>query len=209
MQPVVEVEEEPTLDFEMDHVPDKPKSNDRHAALHSSNYSSWVTPRHILELAREMLGGIDLDPASSAEANLIVKANRLFTEEDDGLIQDWKARTVWLNYPYGRGASKTWLKKLVHEYTEMNILDGALVLMPSRTGAGWWQLVAEYPVCFIRGRLTFGGLGGNSAPFDSAVAYLGPHEDRFIEVFRDVGDVWKRVNYGTEQLTTNGRHANS
>ena len=51
------------------------------------------------------MGGIDLDPASCAEANKIVQAKQFYSQRDDGLKQPWFGR-IWLNPPYGRFAPK-------------------------------------------------------------------------------------------------------
>ena len=42
------------------------------------------------------MGGIDLDPASSAEAQKTIKAKKFFSAADDGLGKKWRGR-VWLN----------------------------------------------------------------------------------------------------------------
>lgn len=86
--------------------------------------TEWYTPPEIIEAARQALGAIDLDPASSEAANRIVKAqcyhkrpNRYRTEAEigglpvcyyedgngrGGLNISWHGR-VWMNHPFGAG----------------------------------------------------------------------------------------------------------
>lgn len=72
------------------------------SARHLSESVEWYTPPEIVEPARELLGGIELDPASCEVANRGVRADRFFTREQDGLIQPWCARTAFLNAPGGK-----------------------------------------------------------------------------------------------------------
>lgn len=58
-------------------------------AIRSSNENEYYTPVEYLEAAREVLGGIDIDPASSFTANRTVKARVFFDEQADGLQQGW------------------------------------------------------------------------------------------------------------------------
>ncbi len=51
-----------------------------------------------IKAAREVMGKIDLDPASDIEAQKVVKAKRIYDEEVDGLQQTWHGR-IWLNPP--------------------------------------------------------------------------------------------------------------
>lgn len=53
-----------------------------HQLLNSSASAEWFTPPRYIEAVREVLGAIDLDPASSLAANRIVQAKRYFTEVD-------------------------------------------------------------------------------------------------------------------------------
>src|SRR5205809_33616 len=46
------------------------------------------------------LGAIDLDPASHAEANRIVRARRFYSEKQNGLRRPWRGR-VFINPPGG------------------------------------------------------------------------------------------------------------
>src|SRR5262249_31538221 len=64
------------------------------AALHSCQSTEWFTPAAYLEAAREVLGAIDLDPASCPQAQEAVRAAHYFTAADDGLSRPWHGR-VW------------------------------------------------------------------------------------------------------------------
>jgi hypothetical protein len=75
----------------------------RQSASFSSASAEWYTPAPYIEAAREVLGAIDLDPASSAQANATVRATAFFSKDDDGLARDWSGR-AFLNPPYGKTA---------------------------------------------------------------------------------------------------------
>ena len=79
---------------------------------HNSGNHEWYTPAHIVEAARQTMGGIDLDPASSEIANQLVKATRFITIEENGITANWgDAQRVWINPPYSQPAIKQFAKK--------------------------------------------------------------------------------------------------
>jgi hypothetical protein len=69
-------------------------------ARHSMDSPEWYTPTPFVEAARAVMGSIDLDPASHPEANERIKATRIYSEEDNGLVQPWEGN-VFLNPPGG------------------------------------------------------------------------------------------------------------
>ena len=77
------------------------------------------------------MGGIDLDPASDAEAQKVVKAERFYDEEVNGLQQPWQGR-IWLNPPWSD--PQPWLEKLIVEK-----VDQAIVLTTNATETEWFQ----------------------------------------------------------------------
>jgi ParB family chromosome partitioning protein len=71
---------------------------------HLSKTADYYTPSTIVEAARKALGAIDLDPASCALANAIVKAAAFYGLgglAEDGLAEPWRGR-VFCNPPGGR-----------------------------------------------------------------------------------------------------------
>lgn len=84
--------------------------------LHSSASAEHYTPNPYIDAAQYVLGGVDLDPASSAAANEIVRATRYYTAEDDGLAQPWFGRD-FVNPPgdrRGRLVKAFWRKANEH-----------------------------------------------------------------------------------------------
>jgi hypothetical protein len=107
--------------------------------LKSSESVEWYTPKIYIEAARDVMGSIDLDPASSEMANEIVKATRYITQDDipDGLSQNWEGN-VWLNPPYGKG-SGSFTTKLIEEYSSGRVKSAILLLNAYGFDTIWFQ----------------------------------------------------------------------
>ena len=113
----------------------------------------WYTPRHYIEAARLVLGGIDLDPASCALAQTVVQARAYFDREHDGLAQEWNATGTWLNPPYS--ATQEWVDKALQEF-DAGRTEAAIVLVNNATETRWFQaMLRRFPVCFPSSRLQF------------------------------------------------------
>ena len=117
----------------------------------------WYTPPDILKSAYEVMGGIDLDPASSdaQQAQALVKAKQYFTIANNGLERPWHGR-VWLNPPYARGWIDLFVEKMVTSYRSGEMSAG-IMLTNSATETRWWQMAAGAcdALCFRRGRVRF------------------------------------------------------
>lgn len=158
--------------------------------LKSKNSYEWFTPSDIIEAARKVLGCFELDPASCPDANRIVKADKFYTLEDDGLAQTWSARSVWLNPPYCRLQAK-WVARLIYEYEAGNVQE-AIILVPGAIDTAWCQeLLERFPVCMVRGRINFISPDGKNSgsTFGSLIAYMGPNIDTFVNIFSRYGVV--------------------
>lgn len=152
----------------------------------------WWTPEHILDAARTALGGqIDLDPASSKDANKRVGAKRYFDKKKDGLKQQWIADALFLNPPYG--TANEWTNALLDEISEKNV-GNAILLVNNATETTWLQSILRHAsaVCFIAGRAKFVRPDGNDngTPLQGQiVAYFGGRPGTFRGAFKPLGIV--------------------
>jgi hypothetical protein len=156
----------------------------------TSGDTDWYTPRHIVEAARSVLGGIDLDPASREEANRWIKATEIYTKDDDGLAHDWHGR-VWMNHPFGRKENKMWIEKLMSEYADDRV-QSACCITYACTSESWFQPLFQFPQCWLYPRLNYVDAMGcpvRGAPKGSVVTYLGPKPYLFVRVFGKFGRV--------------------
>ncbi len=156
-----------------------------HDVHFTSKSPEWYTPALVASLARQVLETIDLDPASCAAANRNIQAVNYYDEDTNGLAQPWYGR-VWLNPPYGRQIER-WTGRLINFY-DVGLVTEAIALVPARTDTEWFEPLFNYALCFWRGRLKFSG-AESSAPFPSAVVYLGPRPERFRVTFAPYGRI--------------------
>jgi phage N-6-adenine-methyltransferase len=149
--------------------------------------NEWFTPDEYLNAAREVLGGIDLDPATHAIAQGRVKASAFFTAADDGLAHPWRGR-VWLNPPYARGLIDAFVLKLIDE-VQAGRVSAAILLVHNYTDTAWFHaaIKACRVFCLLRGRVHFIAPSGDvcSSEQGQAFFYFGDDDGRtrFTDVF--------------------------
>jgi ParB-like chromosome segregation protein Spo0J len=186
-----------------------PKSK-RSAALNallSSESNEWYTPAQYVEAARRVMGQIDLDPASNAVANEVVRAEVFYGIEDNGLSQPWSG-CVFLNPPYGQDNDKNasnqaiWARRLIDEY-ESGSVTQAILLVNAATSAKWFEPLFEHIICFTNHRIKFyrPGADANSPTQSNAIVYMGDRVDSFAEEFKEFGAVVKKlVEHSNESI---------
>ena len=158
-----------------------------HVANNSGD-NEWYTPKEYIEAARQVLDGIDVDPASNPVANDIVQAATFYTAEDSGLDKDWYG-TVWMNPPYESGLIGQFAEKLCDSYASGNV-TGAIVLVNNATETKWFQSIAEQAsaACFPKGRVKFWHPRKVAVPLQGqAILYLGPNPEEFARAFSQFG----------------------
>lgn len=167
---------------------DNPDAHDEH-----------YTPDWIWQAAQEVMGSIDLDPASNShEKPHVTGAMRHYTKADNGLYQPWSGN-VWLNPPYCKGevsTIKSWIEA-VTKYVQNGQVKQAILLVPSYTDTSWWNLLMDLGpvVCFFRGRLRYFG-NSDAARFPSALIYIGENLGGFWYQFRPHGRIYQEIEPG-------------
>lgn len=149
----------------------------------------WYTPAEYIEAARLVMGGIDLDPASSDQAQITVKATAYFTAETDGLVHEWNGR-IWMNPPYAQPLIRQFVEKLIVEATAGRVTE-AIVLTHNSTDTYWFHRLEEITlrICFTKGRISFirDDYEPASPTQGQAFFYLGEDDRKFNEVFKQYG----------------------
>lgn len=157
--------------------------------LTSRATTEWYTPPHIINLARTVLGEIDLDPASAPKPQKWIRANNYYSKTDNGLAWPWQGR-VWLNPPFDNSAA--WARTLIAEYQAGNV-TAALLLLNSNLGYKWFEEIwTTWPCCCLQKRLRFvredGTVGGESKR-GQTIIYMGEATSLFTRTFEQHGRI--------------------
>jgi hypothetical protein len=158
---------------------------------HNSGNNEWYTPEDIVEAARSVLGRIDLDPASSATANSVVKAKKFYTTDDDGLSMAWEGR-VWMNPPYASDLVYRFCEKIT-ACVKNGAIPEAVALVNNATETKWFQLMCSVAsaICFPASRIKFWHPEKTqAAPLQGqAILYFGKNSRKFYASFIHMGTI--------------------
>jgi ParB family chromosome partitioning protein len=148
------------------------------------------TPPRIIRRVRRVLGAIDCDPATCAEAQETVKADTYYTREDDGLNRPWVGR-VWVNPPYSKGLLHPFILALFRELHAGRCTE-AICLTNNATETAAIQALLRgcQCVCLITARIAFTGPGldGSTGGYQGQIlTYFGPRAGRFMRVMSEIG----------------------
>lgn len=153
---------------------------------------SWYTPTWLIEAARDVMGGIGLDPASCARANKTVKASHFYTKEDDALTKDWRGN-VWLNPPYSKPLIDQFVNHLIQEW-DSGLVPQVCILTRNATETKWCQSLLRRcdRFCLLDKRVSFWCPGKPIGTDKSGhiVFYFGGNTDDFERIFSAYGLVF-------------------
>jgi hypothetical protein len=155
-----------------------------------TNYE-WYTPKLYVEMARDVMGSITLDPASCDQAQRRVQADHFYTQEYSGLEQRWWGN-IWCNPPYGR-LQRRFVSKAIALYRGGHINQAIFLL--NRTGASWYLRSKEQctAICEVYKRISFispEGVMEKSPRYYNDFLYLGKNRNGFRDIFQEVGNIY-------------------
>jgi hypothetical protein len=152
----------------------------------------WYTREPFIEAARRVLGEIDLDPASNAMAQEVVRATKYYSwseRKQDALKLQWKGR-VFMNPPFS--AAKAFGDRLQHFYSREKVTAAIMVVNPISAGNAWFQWYEDFPWCKVRRGVFYRRDGRLQDPFPwTGFVYLGHNFDAFTHEFSELGRVYK------------------
>lgn len=157
----------------------------------SSKSDEYYTPSFIISAVRDTLGYIELDPASSLLANKVVMADKIYTKEEDGLVNPWNAETLFMNPPYSKVLKFVTL--FIQNYSSRNVKTG-IVLVKTDNSTKWYDLLLNNcsAVCLVRKRIKFYdpiNFSYNPPTFSSSIFYFGNNMSKFYQNFSDIGNI--------------------
>ena len=127
-------------------------TNQTQQTMFSSNRDDWETPQDFFDKLNAQYH-FTLDPCSS---NTNAKCPKHYTEQDNGLEQDWGGEIVFCNPPYSRkGGQDLWVKKCYEESLKPNTT--VVALLPARTDTKRFHqyILNKAEIIWIEGRLVF------------------------------------------------------
>jgi transcriptional regulator with XRE-family HTH domain len=135
---------------------------------------SRFTPPDFMENIYAAFGQIDLDPCGHLLSPVIARRRILLSDGRDGLVENWSARTVFVNPPFSELLK--WLRR-VHDQWRVGNVETVICLVPVRTDSAWFHdvLSADADIYLLRGRVRFLDPRGNGqqTPFSLMVLTLG------------------------------------
>lgn len=162
--------------------------------LHQTGEVEWYSPADVVEAARDVLGSIDLDPASCAAANAVVRATQFYSVEDNGLAQPWHGG-VWMNPPYRQPDIAHFCEKFARAVTTGEV-RAAIALVNNCTDTEWFATLAASAsaFCFPSSRCRYWqpDRTTSTALQGQAVIYSGPDAAGFCRRFSELGLVLVR-----------------
>jgi hypothetical protein len=133
----------------------------------------YISPVAVLATTAAFFGGsIELDPASSENANTYVGAQKYFSPRENGLKQSWKSKNIYLYPPnsvlysveqppeyrlyakrrrFVKSAQRIWMEEMLRRYRKAEFDEGILFLTSSEVALITTQRIGlDLPICIMK-----------------------------------------------------------
>lgn len=171
------------------------------------------TPKELVDSVNLVFNNsIDLDPASSEEANYYIQAKTIYTKDCDGYSYSWIADTVFLNPPgsqkdsVNRRSPLVWLDKLEYHYSKGDIKEAIYIGYNGPETLSKRPKVVAKSTCILTtvdaspniecmtssGRIKYGSF---NPFFPSVILYFGNNSTKFICEFIKYGTLCQLTQY--------------
>ena len=173
----------------------------------------WFTPPDIIDRARRTMGGIDLDPASEALANKVVRARQFYSS--DGEAMPWGTpecpSRVWVNPPWQARKAVLFARKLGAEMHCRHVAQ-AIFCIGARSVTDMWCHDTLFSDLISPGALVWFSRGrpcdidaetarpGMAHPQGTMLVYYGPRGDAFRAEFATLGKIFTGAERDDIQL---------
>lgn len=134
--------------------------------------NDFVSPPELIATTAALFGGeIELDPASSEQANLVVQAQRFISWHKNGLNQEWKAKNVYLfpprdllngseqpkdarlfrkNFRFKKSAQRVWLELAYSKWLRNEFEQAVIFLTSTEVALLVTQKIGfDFPLCVL------------------------------------------------------------
>lgn len=135
----------------------------------------FVSPPEVIATTTALFGGeIELDPASSINANSVVQATKFFTWENNGLTQSWKSKNIYLYPPrdillkheqpkdirlfqksngFKKSSQRVWLELAYQKWLRKEFNQGIIFITSAEVALITTQrLNFDFPLCILKER---------------------------------------------------------
>ena len=132
----------------------------------------FVSPPELIATTASLFGGeIELDPASSEQANLVVQAQKYISWHKNGLNQEWKSKNVYLfpprsilngdeqpkdtrlfrkNLRFKKSAQRVWLELAYNKWIRNEFEQAVIFLTSTEVALLVTQKIGfDFPLCVL------------------------------------------------------------
>lgn len=158
--------------------------------------NEFYTPKNYIELVKDVLGEIILDPFSCEYANKnFVKATYFYDKKISCYNEDWieaNKGTVFMNPPYSNGEYKPAIERFIQQLNKFKFEAITLTNNNTETIASQLLMKRSSAICYPDKRINYHTMNGetNGNRYSQMFCYFGNNVKQFNRVFGKIGTIF-------------------